>query len=223
MILFDHFKKFFMRLVNKDSKALFYSTLKSQINILDIGCGNDSVKNIKSYFPDSNYTGVDIHDFNLSNDAKKLMQNYFIFNSNKFVSGIESINKRYDLILSYHNIEHCEKPYDVLHAMMKKLKKNGHICLRFPNSNSVNFPSRKGTLNYYDDQTHQSTPPDFQKICTILSQYNVRFIIKKKSYKPFFQFLIGFILEPISSILKRKMPFTWEYYGFESVIYAEKK
>ena len=222
MSLFHKLKTFLMRVINSNSKALFYSRLKSNINILDVGCGNDSVKDIKAYFPNSNYTGIDIHDFNLTKDSKKLMQNYFIFTSKKFDIGIDKLNKKYDLILSYHNLEHCEKPYDVLHAMMKKLKKNGYICLRFPNSNSINFPSREGTLNYYDDHTHQATPPDFKKICNILNQYEVKFIIKKKAYKPLFQFLIGFLFEPLSFILKKNMPCTWEYYGFESVIYAKK-
>ena len=42
--------------------------------------------------------------------------------------------------------------------MKKCLKKGGIIYLVTPSEKSIDFPSREGTLNYYDDKTHKYKP-----------------------------------------------------------------
>jgi hypothetical protein len=111
--------------------------------------------------------------------------------------------------------------------MINVLKPGGFLFLSFPATRTVNFPIRNGcggsTLNYYDDTTHRGLPPDYENIIKTLESNNMEIIYKRDSYSPFFLRFLGFLLEPLSKIKNKVVMGTWEYYGFESVIWARKK
>jgi hypothetical protein len=114
----------------------------------------------------------------------------------------------------------------VLNAMMNIIKRNGKLFLSFPTNKSINFPHRKGTLNYYDDSTHRYNPPYFDEIIQKLKENNFEIIFQNVSYKPIMYFLIGLMLEPLSKLTKHVLfssYATWSYWGFESIIWAKKK
>ncbi len=79
----------------------------------------------------------------------------------------------------------------------------GYYYMVFPSEKSTNFPRRDGTLNFFDDSTHQS-PPTFRDICNEIEKNNGEILKKIENYKPLIPYFIGFILEPIS-IIKRKV------------------
>ena len=58
----------------------------------------------------------------------------------------------------------------MLLAMLQSLKDGGQIFISFPSERSITFPSRAGTLNYYDDLTHKEFPPDFDGIIDLLRE-----------------------------------------------------
>ena len=60
--------------------------------------------------------------------------------------------------------------------MLDSLKIGGLIYLSFPCEKSVNFPKREGTLNYFDDKTHQGMPPKFQALTDELKNNNFEII-----------------------------------------------
>ena len=107
--------------------------------------------------------------------------------------------------------------------MLNRIKKGGSIYLSFPSTKSVNFPSRIGTLNYYDDPTHLNEPPDFEEILKVIENKGFLIDIAIKEYSPLILFLLGFLLEPLSLFTGKVMPGICEYYGFESIIHASRK
>lgn len=209
-------------LLRRHGKHRFIFNLNSGAKVLDIGCGNASVLAFKDVNPSIHYTGIDIGDYYQTPYSKDAMDQYHIFDPDTFASMVDTLDTDYDAVVCSHNIEHCNDPNGVLLAIFRRLKKGGKLYLSFPTSESVNFPSRFGTLNYYDDETHNEELPNFKNFLKILDRENFGIIYKSERYSPKILWLIGFFLEPFSKRKKSVMTGTWEYYGFESIIQALK-
>ena len=200
----------------------FLKTVNPQGNFLDVGCGS-SCSYIRNVLPSVNYAALDIIEYkpSLHETANKYIQS----TPEHFAETIENMEGYYDAVLSLHNLEHCSDRVKTTAAMAKALKNNGKMCLVFPSERSINFPSRKGTLNYYDDKDHQLKPPNFEEIIKTLENNNMTIIYKNGAYKPIIPYFIGLVFEPLSIITKR-VKFgsygTWAYWGFEAVIWAIK-
>jgi SAM-dependent methyltransferase len=190
--------------------------------LLDVGCGNNSPFKIKSIFVHIFYTGIDIGDCHQT--KPNLADKYIITSPDNFADKILEMKNSFDVVVSAHNLEHCNHREKTLAAMCEALKKTGMLYLSFPSEKSVDFPSRSGTLNYFDDHTHKYQPPEYNKIIEILLSNNMEIIFSSKSYKPIIPFLVGFMIEPISKKQKRLLScrLTWSYYGFETIIWAKK-
>lgn len=201
----------------------FLHELPKKTRLLDIGCGNESPKRIKSILPKSFYVGVDIGDYNQTLESKKFADKYILTSSERFCISIKEIDNKFDAIISRHNIEHCENRNDTLLAMSSKLESNGRIFLSFPSEETINYPSRRGTLNYFDDKTHKDNPPNFKNILEILKKNGLEILYANKKYQPRFLTFIGLLIEPISFLRNKVMLGTWEKYGFESIIIAKRK
>jgi SAM-dependent methyltransferase len=217
-----NFKNTVASILRNKGKYRFISELHDGAKVLDIGCGNASVLAFKQVNPSIKYTGVDIGDYYQTEASKNMMDQYHIFDDNTFAIDIDTLDKDYDAVVSSHNIEHCSDPNNVLLAMLSRLKPGGKIYLSFPSSESAFFPSRLGTLNYYDDSTHKNDIPNYNNILEILESKKFNIIFKTKNYRPFFLWFVGMLIEPISNKRKTVMTGTWEYYGFESIIHASK-
>ena len=222
MKIFKFLKITLLRLFLPYSKSVFYSSLPYKSFILDVGCGNNSVRKIKKFLPNAFYVGVDICDYYLDDLSKKMIDKYILLSKENFAYGISKIRMDFDLVISQHNIEHVNDRVAVLTSMVSVIKPGGYLVLRFPNSESMNFPSRTGTLNYLDDITHNLPPPDFENIKKFLLKNGLVIEYSSKAYKPFLLWLIGLFNEPFSKIIKKNLLGTWQFYGFESVIYAKK-
>ena len=107
--------------------------------------------------------------------------------------------------------------------MLKVLRSNGLFYISFPSEKSVTFPRRFGTLNYYDDDTHLDSPPKFDDIISALNRAGFDILFSSKRYQPFILYWVGFFLEPLSRLKSKIFVGTWEYYGFESIIWARKR
>tara|TARA_B100000900_G_C20566922_1_gene711526 strand:- start:109 stop:792 length:684 start_codon:yes stop_codon:yes gene_type:complete len=216
-------KYFINAVLRPKGKYSFLRMLKSNSVILDVGCGNSSVARVKSILPKCKYTGIDVGDYNQTDFSKSLMDSYLISEPDKFSSSIRELGQNtFDVVISSHNIEHCDDPEATLEEMLYVLKPGGSIYLSFPSSKSINFPSRYGTLNYFDDDTHKISPPDFDLINDKLLTAGFEISYATRQYKPFILFFIGFVLELFSKNQKKVFIGTWEYYGFESIIHAKK-
>jgi SAM-dependent methyltransferase len=208
------------RLLRPNGKTDFLYKLPYNANILDVGCGNNSPYRTKEVLPSASYTGIDIGDYNQTKPI--LADNYIVTQPESFTQEILSLSDRFDAVISSHNLEHCDDRGGTLAAMLKALRQNGKIYLSFPCEESISFPSRRGTLNYYDDPTHKGTPPNFIDVLKIINDNGCKVIYKKKNYRPFLLRLIGAVCEPYSRAANRVYFSTWSHWGFESIIWAVK-
>lgn len=201
-------------------KVSFLSKLNPQSKILDVGCGNNSPFRVKQIIPNCEYTGIDIGDYNQF--KPNLADNYIVVSSNNFTNKISKLSNSFDAVLSSHNLEHCDDRDGTFKAMLSSLKIGGQIFISFPCEESIKFPKRYGTLNYFDDDTHKFSPPNFSKLIEDLKISNFEVVFSTKRYKPPILWIMGLLLEPLSAHQKKVLRGTWEYYGFESIIWAKK-
>ena len=213
---------YLMILLRPLGKTSFLTKLKKDAKILDVGCGNDSPLIIKKILPNCKYTGLDIVNYNQSKESIKMADNYILTTSENFGKSISEISELFDAVISSHNIEHCEERELVLNNICDRVILGGLIYLTFPSEDTINFPSRNGTLNYFDDKTHLYNPPNYKKILEILKKKNIIPIKKSDKYQPLLMRIYGNLIEPFSSIRNKVYPGTWEKWGFETIIIGKK-
>lgn len=201
------------------NKFQFISQLPKSSRVLDVGCWNNSPKITKTINPYIYYVGIDIWDYNQKKESIEAADEYLICIPESFSQTISSAKGEYDAVISAHNIEHCNAPYETLYAMCTKVKKGGLLFMAFPSERSVSFPSRRGTLNFYDDKTHIYLP-EFEKIVNIVQESGFKIVFKSSSYRPLGMRLIGMIVDCF--VKSHTTRFTWAHYGFEAIIRAKK-
>ncbi len=205
-----------------NGKFSFLNKIPKNSKILDIGCGNNSAFKIKTFLPNSYYVGIDICDCNNDNDVNIFADEYILTEPKKFVDCINSLSDKFDAVISSHNLEHCNDRYGTLNAMIDKLKNRGKLYLSFPSEETIKFPKRNGCLNYFDDSTHKDYPPNYSSILKILKNNSLNILFSTQFYKPFLLNRIGFFTNIISYFTKNVLVGVWEWWGFESIIVAQK-
>lgn len=210
-------------LLKKHGKAGFLRSVVKKGKILDVGCGNNSPVYAKQERPDIHYTGLDISEYNQLTGYEQYVDRLLLADPEGFHLEIEKYPNEFDAVISAHNLEHCNHPDEVLVAMTKSLKKDGKIYLAFPCEKSVNFPSRKGSLNFFDDSTHRDVI-NFDNTMAILKNNNIIIDFSAKQYKPLTLSIAGLLFEPFGRMFNKKAPFgaTWAFYGFETIIIGHK-
>ena len=201
------------------SKEAFLQTLSPRPKILDVGCGNNSPQLTKTWRPDCCYVGLDVGDYNQDASPDRIADKYILSSSENFASTIESLQGNFDGVISAHNIEHCDDPNGTLKAMLNALRIGGRIYLAFPSEASVRFPSRIGTLNFYDDPTHKHVL-NFEHTCRTIEISGFRIDVAVKRNRPLCLAIPGLLKEPFYALQKRVSYQTWALYGFESIIWA---
>lgn len=203
-------------------KLGFLRSLPPRARILDVGCGNDSPRDAKILRPDLVYHGLDVADYNQTDAPDRYADTYRLVRPDDFASAISGFGPM-DAIVSAHNLEHCNDPQAVLQAMMAALAPGGRLYLAFPCEASARFPHRRGTLNFFDDASHQHVP-HWQSILDALRGGGFELEFVRQRYRPALLATIGLGLEPLSMLARRNMPAssTWALYGFESIIWARK-
>ena len=207
-----------------NNKVAFVMQLPENAALLDVGCGTPWAARVKQVRPDIRYVGLDIGDYCQEEHSKSLMDRYVLATPERFAEAISSIAERFDAVVSSHNIEHCNHPYDVIRAMCGALKPGGQLYFAFPAEASVRFPRREGTLNFADDPTHVFVPP-WEKMKQALCDNGMRIERAIRRSRPIALFVAGLLYEPIS-MLTRKTDgpgATWALWGFESIIWAKRE
>jgi len=208
------------RWLRPKGKADFLFHLKPSASILDVGCGNNSPFYIKSILPDSTYTGLDIGDYNQS--LPNVADRYILTTTEKFAAEIARFKNVFDAVICAHNLEHCDDRDQTFVAMLESLKPGGKMYLAFPCQQSVHFPKRRGSLNYFDDPSHVAEPPDYRRLIDELKARRFSILFATPNHQPRLLWLWGLLVEPCSAFRKRAFIGTWELYGFESIIWAQK-
>ncbi len=203
---------------NKDQ---FLRSCAPSSRVLDVGCGNNSPMHFKSVRPDFHYVGLDVGDYRQSRQSLDLADEYVVVPADQFAAWIESMKGRFNAIVSAHNIEHCLEPDRTLRAMVDALREGGRLFMSFPCEESIKFPHRGGTLNFFDDPTHLQVP-NFNTVRSIISEAGLIVDVAIRRYRPLVRVLEGLRNEYRSIIQKQVMKGTWALYGFESIIWARR-
>lgn len=214
-------KRFIRHMIQPINLGELVRSLPPESRILDVGCGNHSPTRYKKVNPHISYFGLDIAEYELNAQDYALAEEIRFVGANTFDQGIIEFGQLFDLIISSHNIEHVDEPVRVLAAMARSLSAGGKLWLSFPSQHSVNLPSRGGCLNFYDDKTHKK-PVDELDLLQRLGEQGLEVLHYKSRYRPVIAYLLGAMQEPFSRWAGHIFSHTWSFWGFETVVVAQK-
>lgn len=211
------------RMLRARGKDAFVAGLPHGARVFDIGCGNASAQRVKQLRPDLYYVDLDVQDYEQSAHALSFADEYRTTRPRDFLDAIGTERATMDAVISSHNLEHCEAPVEVLERMAGALRPAGRLYLSFPCGASVDFPRRAGSLSFFDDPTHRS-PPVWQEVLSVLERCGSHIVFAAERYRPWAPATLELVLEPLSAWTRRVMPLgaTWAWWGFESVVWAER-
>lgn len=209
--------------MDRHSKYAFVASMnRFHAEILDVGCGVDSVRKLKTQAPLAHFDGIDIEHYQMSKSGIQAMRHYWIVDKTTFADDIKALPQAYDGIVLSHVIEHLDQPEAFLDMLLTKLKPGGSLYVSTPCLESVHFPSiEKGCLNFYDDETHISPVDILAWSKTLKTDFSLHRSVERNRGNVLLQ-LLGWLSMPVVWLGKRYTPFLWYVYGFETVIWVRK-
>jgi SAM-dependent methyltransferase len=195
----------------------------TDLKILDIGSGSHSSSITKKWWPDCHYTGVD-RDVNYDNTPEDISaMDEFIQLDLTELDYKKIPDNSFDVIIMSHVIEHLHNGDQVLPLLFKKLKKGGLFYIEFPCEASASFPSKRETLNFFDDDTHVRIY-SIKEVANIFMQENfmVKAAGKNRSWLNIALMPIKIPLQLLTKSYVRGGVY-WDWYGFADYLVAEKK
>lgn len=195
---------------------------KADITILDVGAGSHAASITKQWLPKCHYTGIDISkNYNNVEADFEAMDEFIQMDLTKLEFDRIPENK-YDMMVMSHVIEHLHNGDKVIAELISKLKKGGIIYLEFPSERSVNFPSKRETLNFYDDPTHCRIF-SVKEVSAILIQNHLSILSAGTRRQ-----MLNIILMPFKIIYQSitkgyvRGGVYWDYYGFAEYVCARR-
>lgn len=188
-------------------------------NILDVGCGPYSKNIIKSWFPNCRYHGIDKA---WCDNSDSLMEKFYKLDLTT-LNFMNIPDDFFDVLFMAHIIEHLKNGDEVIEALLPKLKRGGIIYIEFPSLRSTKLPSKKGTLNFFDDSTHCRLY-SLMEVYNLLMKNDLRILKGGTRWN-----LINILLTPYNAIRsKRTKGFVagsvfWDLLRFSEYVTALKK
>lgn len=214
-----------LRAITLPAKYRFLNKLfkQGEFVFLDIGAGNHSASKTKKWFPNCEYHGLDLNK-NYNNDENdfKLMKSFYELNLEEL--NLDSVpNANFDFIMMAHVIEHLKNGDQVLVKLLAKLKPGGYLYVEYPGIRSTRLPRMKGTLNFFDDDTHV-------RVYSLTELYNLFLknnteIIKggTRKYIPNILMMPFKVIHNLIKYGKILPSIFWDFFGFAEFILIKKK
>jgi SAM-dependent methyltransferase len=214
MKLVQSLKKWLEKPVRFDYIGKF---MKPGTRLLDVGCGGVAPYSTFTYYPGVIFSGIDWNDI-----AGRKDMEYFLQGNLEGNDLIELPDNHYDVINLSHIIEHITDGNRLISALVKKLKPGGIIYIETPSERSLKLPSMYGTLNFWDDPTHQHVY-SLKDMSNILTQ-NGCSIIKAKIRHNLKRILLMplYIISTLIRDKKINATAIWDITGFAHYIIAKK-
>jgi hypothetical protein len=194
------------------------------VKILDVGCGNHSPSRTKRHYPECIYYGLDKTPYHhISREDQICMEQFFEIDLSIPDSLSQIPNRFFDCVFLSHVIEHLKSCSELITCLQNKLIRGGAIYIEFPSPRSINFPSMRGTLNFYDDPSHVMIY-HLEEICAFFpdNEFDIikagtRRSLKRILLLPFYA-LISLVSHGYigGSVL-------WDIFGFSNYLIAVKK
>jgi trans-aconitate methyltransferase len=214
-----------LRAITLPAKYRFLNKLfkQGEFVLLDIGAGNHSASKTKKWFPNCEYHGLDLNK-NYNNDENdfKLMQSFYELNLEEL--NLDSVpNANFDFIMMAHVIEHLKNGDQVLVKLLAKLKPGGYLYVEYPGIRSTRLPRMKGTLNFFDDDTHVRVY-SLTELYNLFLKNNTEII--KGGTRRYIPNILMMPLKVIHNLIKygKILPsIFWDFFGFAEFILIKKK
>ena len=214
-----------LRAITLPAKYRFLNKLfkQGEFVLLDIGAGNHSASKTKKWFPNCEYHGLDLNK-NYNNDENdfKLMQSFYELNLEEL--NLDSVpNANFDFIMMAHVIEHLKNGDQVLVKLLAKLKPGGYLYVEYPGIKSTQLPRMKGTLNFFDDDTHVRVY-SLTELYNLFLKNNTEII--KGGTRKYIPNILMMPLKVIHNLIKygKILPsIFWDFFGFAEFILIKKK
>ena len=144
-----------MRSLHRDSipryRWLWAEFRDRQFSVLDVGCGNHGPTETKHYFPNCEYSGIDVSaDYNNDEADLRAMKRFWEMDLTR-LEFTAIPNRHFDALVMNHVVEHLYNGDKVIEGLLPKLKPGGIVYIEFPGPRSLHMP---GFLNFHDDGTH---------------------------------------------------------------------
>jgi len=192
-------------------------------NFLDAGAGSHSATLTKQWFPLCDYYGIDrTKDYENDKADFAVMKKFYEMDLMK-LQFTNIPDNHFDVLMMSHVIEHLSNGDKVIEALLPKLKAGGVVYLEFPAARSTRFPSKKGTLNFYDDPTHCRLY-SLNEVSDILIQNGCK-ILRSGVRRDWIRILLLPLLMIKSKV---KLGYVaggvfWDILGFADFVYAKKR
>jgi SAM-dependent methyltransferase len=211
---------FYLFRPTKVSRLVRVLSSSSSPRILDLGCGNHSSLYFRTASPECYYVGVDRERPTLKEDLDAM--NRFIL-ADLQTSRLDDVaNESFDVVVASHVLEHLAGGLSLLPLAVSKVRVGGYVYLAYPSARSVDFPSRPGTLNFYDDPTHV-TVLRTDSVLHSLSELGIKVVSHGVGRSSRNLLLMGpkIMLSPILGGVSG--PTLWDLYGFEEYVLGRKR
>lgn len=190
--------------------------------VLDVGCGNHSPKITKQYYPLCEYHGLDRdRRYNLSEEDFSVCEYFWEIDLEDLDAVDQLLNNYFDVVIVSHVLEHLINGDQVLRILISKIRPGGVIYIETPSGISLHLPSMRGTLNFYDDESHVRFYPlrDIEKILTMSGCRILRSGLRR-SWKR----IVLFPFALFRALMLRKPPagVFWDLLGFAQYVVAQK-
>lgn len=191
--------------------------------LLDVGAGNHSPSKTTSLFPGCEYYGLDLNkDYNYNEADSRALKGFYEMDLTKLELDVIPDNF-FDYINMAHIIEHLHNGDRVVEKLLTKLKSGGYIYIEYPGQRSTTLPSMRGTLNFYDDDTHVRVYS--VKELSELLEKNGLSVISGGTRRNWFYILAAPARIAATLVRGKKLQgnIFWDMLGFAEYVFARKK
>ena len=196
--LHPHYKEWELRKISSNKLVQHLSNKKTDLNILEVGCGNGWLCHVLSKVPGSNVAGIDVNRIELE-QAKRVF--HHIENVEFFYGGIDNDrvrNEKFDAIIFAASIQYFRSLGDIIPTALRLLNQEGEIHIldsHFYKSSEVET-ARKRSFDYYHSlQFAEMSEYYFHHCIDELKLYNHKIFYNPDLFR--------------NRFMKNKNPFPW--------------